>query len=236
MRIAATITQSTGLTQAGRACYKAAMSTLVKICGLNSEIAAQAAAEADFAGFIFFPRSPRYVTPAQAADLARLLPRPVKRVAVLVDPDDATLDQTLAAFDADLIQLHGGETPERVAAIKQRAGRPAIKALPVREAADFAAAASYTEVVDWLMFDAKPPKRRDALPGGNAVSFDWKLLVGRQFARPWFLSGGLTPSNVRQALDITHAPAVDVSSGVEDQPGRKNPFKIKHFIQSVRAG
>ena len=180
------------------------MSTLIKICGLNSEIAVRAAAQADFAGFIFFPRSPRYVTPADAADLARLLPRPVKRVAVLVDPDDATLDHTLAAFDADLIQLHGAETPERVAAIKRRFNRSVIKALSVREAADFAPADSYADTVDWLMFDAKPPKRRGALPGGNAVSFDWKLLAGRVFARPWFLSGGLTPDRKSTRLNSSH--------------------------------
>ena len=210
------------------------MGVAVKICGLNSPDAVRAAAAADFAGFIFYPPSPRYVEPRVAAELAAVLPKQVKRVAVFVDPDDAVLERTLAAFDADLIQLHGRETPARVAAIKRRFGRPVMKAIAVSASADLKVASGYADVADWLMFDAKPPKRKGALPGGNAASFDWRLLRGKSFARPWMLSGGLDAANVARAVGIAGAAAVDVSSGVEDRPGRKNPFKIREFIKDSR--
>src|SRR5258708_5174568 len=185
------------------------MSILVKICGLNSLDAVRAAATADFAGFIFYPPSPRYIEPETAAALAAKLPKPVKRVAGVGDPDDA--------------------------AVRRRFGRRVIKALPVSAAGDLKAASTYADSADWLMFDAKPPKRKGALPGGNAESFDWRLLGGKSFARPWLLSGGLDATNVAKAVRVAAATAVDVSSGVEDRPGHKNVFKIREFIKAARS-
>lgn len=211
------------------------MSVLVKICGLNSPDAVRAAAEADFAGFVFYPPSPRHVEPAAAAELAAKLPRDVKRVALTVDADDATLRHILTEFRPDLIQLHGQEPPERVTAIKHQFGLPVMKAIPVHVAQDLAATERYRDVVDWLIFDAKPPARPGALPGGNAASFDWTLLAGKTFGRPWMLSGGLTAANVAPAVHRSGAGTVDVSSGVENRPGEKNVFKIKEFIKAVRA-
>jgi len=210
------------------------MSVLVKICGLNSPAAIRAAADANFAGFIFFPPSPRYVAPEDAAALAAKLPKQVKRVAVFVDPDDAMLARTLGALDADAIQLHGKEAPKRVEAIKRHFNRPVIKAISVSEEEDLDAAKAYVDVADWLMFDAKPPKRRGALPGGNALSFDWQILRGKTFPLPWMLSGGLDPDNIAQALRLAQPVAVDVSSGVEDRPGHKNPFRIRQFMRAAR--
>ncbi len=211
------------------------MSVLVKICGLNSPDAVRAAATADFAGFVFYPPSPRSLSPKDAASLAAALPRAVKRVALLVDPDDALLRLVAGEFAPDMIQLHGKEPPERVRAIKRDYGKPVMKAIPVRVAADLRMADAYLDVADWLLFDGKPPERPDALPGGNAVPFDWTLLQGKSFALPWMLSGGLTAANVGEAVRISGARVVDVSSGVEDRPGSKNPIKIKEFIETVRA-
>ena len=211
------------------------MSVLVKICGLNSPDAVRAAAEADFAGFVFYPPSPRHVTPAAAAELATKLPHEVKRVALTVDADDATLRHILTEFRPDLIQLHGKESPERVTAIKHTFGLPVMKAIPVHEATDLRAAESYRGVADWLIFDATPPVRPGALPGGNAASFDWSLLTGKTFGGPWMLSGGLTATNVGPAVRRSGAGTVDVSSGVENRPGEKNVLKIKEFIKVVRA-
>ncbi len=211
------------------------MSVLVKICGLNSPDAVRAAAEADFAGFVFYPRSPRSVAPERASELAAKLPREVKRVALTVDADDAVLRHILHEFRPDLIQLHGKEPPERVAAIKHHFGLPVMKAIPVHDAADLRAVDSYRDVVDWFIFDGKPPARPDALPGGNAAAFDWTLLAGKIFGRPWMLSGGLTAANVAQAVRRSGAGTVDVSSGVENRPGEKNTLKIKEFIKAARA-
>ncbi len=211
------------------------MSVAAKICGINSVAAAEAAAKADYAGFVFFPRSPRNVTAARARFLARRLPRRVTRVALVVDADDAALDALLATFRPDLLQLHGKETPERVAAIRARTGVPAMKAIGIEGPADLDAAKAYEAVADRLLFDAKPPKRDGALPGGNAVSFDWALLAGRSWVRPWMLSGGLAAANVAAAIRIAGAPAVDVSSGVEDRPGHKSPRLIRRFLAAVRA-
>jgi phosphoribosylanthranilate isomerase len=162
------------------------------------------------------------------------LPPRVRRVAVLVDPDDELLEALLARFRPDLLQLHGRESPARAAAIRARFSVPLIKAIAVREARDVDAANAYEDVAEWLMFDAKPP-REDALPGGNAARFDWSLLAGRSWRRPWFLSGGLDPANVAEAIARTGAAAVDVSSGVEHQPGRKDPARIVAFLDAVRA-
>jgi phosphoribosylanthranilate isomerase len=210
------------------------MGVQVKICGLTTPDAVRAAASADFAGFVFYPPSPRNVSADDAAALAALLPRAVRRVAVMVDPDDALLRATFVRFNPDLVQLHGSETRERVAAIRRSFGILAIKAVPVREAADLEAAHGYEDVADWLMFDAKPPLA-GALPGGNAARFDWDLLAGRTWRRPWFLSGGLDAGNVAVAIAQTGAPAVDVSSGVEQRPGLKDPARIAAFLSAARS-
>jgi phosphoribosylanthranilate isomerase len=209
------------------------MSIAIKICGLTTGAAVKAAAGADFAGFVLFPKSPRNVTALEASKLAAKLDPGVRKVAVVVDPDDAMLRATFERFRPDFVQLHGSETPQRVAAIRDAYGIPVIKAVPVRDAADLDAARAYEDCAEWLMFDAKPP-RPDSLPGGNAVSFDWTLLKGRTWRRPWFLSGGLTPTNVAAAIAATQAPGVDVSSALEVKPGHKDPAKIAAFIAAAR--
>jgi phosphoribosylanthranilate isomerase len=211
------------------------MSTRVKICGIRSVPAAEAAEAADFAGFNFYPPSPRSVAPAQARFLAGLLPRHVCRVALVVDFDDAALEALLSVFRPDLLQLHGGETPARVAEIRARTGLPVMKVIGVASAGDLDGAVPYLDVADRLMFDAKPPKREGALPGGNAVTFDWTLLAGRNWSRPWMLAGGLTPFNVAAAIRTSGTPAVDVASGVEDRPGHKSPRLVRRFIDAARS-
>jgi phosphoribosylanthranilate isomerase len=209
------------------------MSVAVKICGLNTSAAIEAAAGAAYAGFVFFAPSPRHVLPATAARLARGLPPLVVRVALVVEPSDADLDAILGGFRPDLWQLHGAETPQRVAEIKARTGLPAMKALGISKAEDLAQAAQYLEVADQLLFDAKPPKRPDALPGGNAVSFDWTILAGTILPLPWMLSGGLTAANLATAVRISGAKCVDLSSGVEDRPGHKAPRLIRRFLSAA---
>lgn len=208
-----------------------------KICGVSDRAAIDAAVAggARYVGFVFFPRSPRHVTPAQAGALAALLPDSVIPVALAVDPDDALVAEIDAAAGISMFQLHGGETPDRVAAIKTRTGKRVMKAVKVSEAADFAAADEFAEVADMLLFDAKPPaEMTNALPGGNAVSFDWTLLSGRSWSIPWMLSGGLDPDNVADAIRVSGATAVDVSSGVESAPGVKDPDRIAAFLKAVK--
>ena len=208
----------------------------VKICGLSTPEAVRAAVEggAGYVGFVFFPPSSRDVAPARAAELAApARAAGVMVVAVTVDASDDQLDAISAALAPDLIQLHGHETPERVAAVKARTGARAIRALRVGDAADLDAAAAFEPVADQLMFDARPP--RDAtLPGGNGAAFDWAILQGRRFARPWFLAGGLDAGNVVQAVAGSGAAQVDVSSGVESAPGVKDPASIRAFLEAVR--
>jgi phosphoribosylanthranilate isomerase len=208
-----------------------------KICGLSTPetLAAAVAGGARWVGLVFFPKSPRNVTPEQAAGLvAGLGPEPQK-VALLVDPDDELVERVTRAVRPDLLQLHGEETPRRVAQIRERWEIPVMKVLKVARAEDLEPAKDYEPVADRLLFDAKAPKSMaDALPGGNAVSFDWRLLAGRRWQRPWMLSGGLTADNLREAVEISGAPAVDVSSGVEDAPGRKSPEKIREFLGLCR--
>ena len=207
-----------------------------KICGLSTPEAVQAAVEggAGYVGFVFFPPSPRDVAPARAAELAApARAAGVMVVAVTVDASDDQLDAISAALAPDLIQLHGHETPERVAAVKARTGVRAIRALRVGDAADLDAAAAFEPVADQLMFDARPP--RDAiLPGGNGAAFDWAILQGRRFTRPWFLAGGLDAGNVAEAVAGSGAAQVDVSSGVESAPGVKDPASIRAFLEAVR--
>ena len=210
------------------------MSSVIKICGLSTPDTLDAAihAGADWVAFNFFPKSPRYVSFDEARTLNRYVAGRVKTVALLVDPDDSTLEAVIEAVHQDMIQLHGKESPERVEAIKARFGLPIIKAVGVSDASDIEAARAYS-AADWLLLDAKPPK--DAmLPGGNGVAFDWKLLAGLDLAKPFMVSGGLDPSNVAEAIAISHAAGVDVSSGVESAPGVKDVERIKAFIRAAR--
>lgn len=211
------------------------MTVEVKICGITDEDAMEAAVEAgaDHVGLVFYPNSPRAVTPERATELLSYLERPVSRVGLLVDPDDALLDAVVGGVRLDLLQLHGGESPERVEAIRLEYGIPVMKVIPVAGQGDLAAAAAYLGVADRLLFDARPPKEA-ALPGGNAVSFDWSLLTGRRWPLPWFLAGGLSPANVAEAIRVSGTRAVDVSSGVETAPGVKSPDLIRAFIAAAR--
>ncbi len=209
----------------------------VKICGVNAPDALHAAVDggADFIGLVFYPPSPRAVTPEQARELAGFAGARVKKVGLLVDPEDVTIERILAHVKLDMLQLHGSETPGRVAAIKKRFGLPVMKVIKVAVAADLDGAAVFEPVADWLLFDGVPPKdKKGALPGGNAARFDWTLLKGRKFTLPWMLSGGLTPENVAEAIRISGATCVDVSSGVETAPGRKDPAKIAAFIRAAK--
>ena len=213
------------------------MTVLAKICGLKTPetVAAAVAGGAALVGFNFYGRSPRCVDPATAKQLAMTVPPIVRKVGLLVDDSDARIAEILGTCDLDLLQLHGHEAPERVAEIRARFAKPVIKVISVSDAADLNRAALYESVADYLMFDAKPPKSMaNALPGGNAISFDWTLLSGRRFQRPWLLAGGLTPDNLIEAVRISGAPMVDVSSGVEDRPGEKNVSKIKAFLDASR--
>lgn len=213
------------------------MPIAVKICGINSDAACAAAvgAGADAIGLVFYPPSPRFVTLDQARDISAQVPGRVIKVGLFVDPDDAVLEQTLADVPIDLLQLHGREAPERVAAIRERFRRPVMKAIRIAAREDVDAAEAYCDVADRLLFDAKPPKdMKGALPGGNALAFDWDLLAGRTWPIPWMLSGGLDAGNVAEALRVSRAPAVDVSSGVEDRPGVKNPDKIRAFVEAAK--
>ncbi|MGD1876517.1 MAG: phosphoribosylanthranilate isomerase [Kiloniellaceae bacterium] len=213
------------------------MSVQVKICGISTPEAMPAAVDggAAFVGLVFYPPSPRAVTPEQAAPLAALVPKGVVKTALLVDADDATIEAILKDVPLDLLQLHGAENPERVAEIKDRFGLPVMKVVKLRQAGDLEAVEPFLAVADRLLFDAKPPAdMKEALPGGNAVAFDWSILAGTTWPLPWMLAGGLTPQNVARAVAISGAPAVDVSSGVEDAPGRKSLSKIKAFLDACR--
>jgi len=214
------------------------MSALIKICGISHMAALGAAVEgeADLVGFVFYPPSPRYVSPGRAAALGRETPAEMRRVGVFVDPDNGMLAQVLDRAPLDIIQLHGAETPERVAEIKARFGLPVIKALAVASSADVDRAHAHTQTADWLLFDARPPSAPGALPGGNALSFDWSLLAGRAWAVPHLISGGLDAENVGEALASTGARGADVSSGVERSPGDKDPDKIAAFLKAARGG
>jgi phosphoribosylanthranilate isomerase len=209
----------------------------VKVCGLTDAAAVEAAAAggARWLGFVFYPPSPRALSPAEVAPLAALAPAGCRTVGVLVDPDDAQLETLLGAVALDALQLHGAQTPERVAAIKAATGCLVIKALSVADPEDLAPVATYAEVADMLLFDARPPRDPAALPGGNGLSFDWRLLQGLRVARPWLLAGGLNAANLETAVRLCGARAVDVSSGVEDRPGHKDPARIRQFLEVAAA-
>ncbi|WBU54547.1 phosphoribosylanthranilate isomerase [Paracoccus sp. SCSIO 75233] len=203
----------------------------VKICGLTrpDHIAAAVGAGAAYLGFNFFPKSPRYVSPEDAAALAVDVPTGVARVGLFVNPDDDLLRSVLDVVPLDIVQLHGAETPERVTEVKALTGLPVMKAVGVAGPDDLDALWDYGLVADLLLVDAKAPK--DAvLPGGNGLPFDWRLLVGRKWLTPWMLAGGLTPKNVGEAIRLTGTRIVDVSSGVESAPGQKDPDLIRQFI------
>ena len=212
------------------------MSLLVKICGLATVEALDVALEAgaDMVGFVFFAPSPRHL----GFDTARILGARVRgrarKVALTVDADDALLAAAFEALQPDMLQLHGKESPPRVAALKSRFGVPVMKAIPIAARADLAATAGYAGIADWLLFDARAP-REATRPGGLGTPFDWHLLKSLDPGVPFLLSGGLDASNVGEALRITRAPGVDVSSGVERAPGQKDPEKIRAFIHAARA-
>ena len=208
----------------------------VKICGLRTveDVAAVAAAGAAYAGFVFFPKSPRHLTIPQARVLALSAPVGLAKVALVVDADDATLDEITEAMPLDMLQLHGHESAERVAEVRARYGLPVMKAVGVADEGDLAAVLEYSLAADQILVDAKPPKNAD-LPGGNGLSFDWRLVAQRRWLRPWMLAGGLTPENVAEAIRLTNARQVDVSSGVESAPGIKDAGKIAAFVAATRA-
>jgi len=212
------------------------MALLVKICGLSTPETLDVALEegADMVGFVFFAPSPRNISLETARALSARVKGRAQRVALTVDADNLVLAQVVDALKPDILQLHGHETPERVTAIKQWFGLPAIKVLPIETKADLAAISSYTGVADRLLFDARPP-REATRPGGLGKPFDWHLLENLNLSIPFMLSGGLHAENVAEALRITRAPGVDVSSGVESAPGVKDPDKIRAFIRAARA-
>jgi phosphoribosylanthranilate isomerase len=211
------------------------MDPIVKICGIGSREALDAAlaAGADMIGLVRFPRSPRHLGLEEGRALSARARGKALRVALVVDADDAALEGVVDAFDPDLLQLHGSETPERVAAIRGCFGRPVMKAIGIAAANDLAAIAAYQGVADRLLLDAKPPAA--ALPGGNGVPFDWRLVAGLDLTKPVMLSGGLDSGNVAAAIALTGVRAVDVSSGVERRPGEKDPERIEAFVKAARA-
>lgn len=206
----------------------------VKICGLTDPraIAASVQSGARYLGFNFFPKSPRYVTPAQAGALAADVPAGVCKVALVVDVDDATLDEIVSGMPVDMIQLHGSETPGRVAEVKARYGLPVMKAVGISGPADLAKLDAFGKVADQLLVDTKPPKGA-VLPGGNGVAFDWGLVSGRRWPVPWMLAGGLNADTVADAVRQTGTRQVDLSSAVESAPGVKDPDLIRAFMAAV---
>lgn len=212
------------------------MSLLVKICGLSTRETLETAldAGADMVGFVFFPPSPRHLSLEAGRDLGRQVKRRALKVALVVDADDVTLDNIMDAVSPDILQFHGKESVARLRDIRQKFGRPVMKALPVESAADLAVLPGYAAIADRILFDARPPK--DATrPGGLGAPFDWRLLENLALDLPYMVSGGLHAGNVAEAVRVTGAGGVDVSSGVESAPGVKDPELIKAFIRAARA-
>ena len=208
----------------------------VKICGLANvdDVRSCADAGANYMGLVFFEKSPRNITIPAARELALAAPLGLAKVALVVNPSDAELDAITGTVPLDMLQLHGRETPERVTEVKARYGLPVMKAVGIADGDDLPKLESYFGVADQILVDAKPPKGGE-LPGGNGLSFDWRLIAGRRWPCPWMLAGGLTPENVAEAVKMTGAKQVDVSSGVEDAPGQKNAELIQKFVQSSRS-
>jgi phosphoribosylanthranilate isomerase len=211
------------------------MALIVKICGLSTPEALDVAldAGADMVGFVFFPPSPRHVAPADSRALGTRVRGRARKVALTVDADDELFDAIVEHLQPDLLQLHGKETPSRIAVLRKRFGLPLMKAIAVEAKSDLAAIKTYEPVADRLLFDARAP-REATRPGGLGKSFDWHLLENLDLKLPFMLSGGLDAGNVAEALRITRAPGVDVSSGVESAPGVKDPDKIRAFIRAAR--
>ncbi|HOV03504.1 MAG TPA: phosphoribosylanthranilate isomerase [Hyphomicrobiales bacterium] len=207
----------------------------VKICGINSAVALDAALEAgaDAVGFVFFEKSPRHIGLEDARAFADFAEARAEKVALTVDADDATLAAIVAALRPDVLQLHGHETPARIAEIRARFGLPVMKALGIATRQDLESVPAFAAVADRLLFDAKPPKGATR-PGGLGVPFDWTLIAGLDVGRPFMLSGGLDPDNVAEAIRLTRPPGVDVSSGVESAPGIKDPDLIERFVAEAR--
>jgi phosphoribosylanthranilate isomerase len=207
----------------------------IKICGISTPESLEAAirARAAHAGFVFFPKSPRNVTPAEAAALSQRAQGRIGRVGLFVDAEDAVIAEAVASARLDTLQLHGSETPERAAELRARFGIPVWKALSVATAEDAARASAYAGAVDLVLFDAKTPK--GTLPGGMGLSFDWKLVANWKGPVAWGLAGGLTPENVAEAVRLTGTPLVDTSSGVESAPGVKDLDRIEAFARAVRS-
>ena len=211
--------------------------TQAKICGINSRDAVRESIDggADFVGLVFYPRSPRAVTAIEAAQLVHGIPDHVSKVGLFVDLGDDMMTAILSQVSLDLLQLHGAETPARVQEIRQLTNIPVMKAIRVATESDITEANSYVDVADRILFDAKaPPDMKGALPGGNAVTFDWNLLAGRKWPCPWMLSGGLHAGNVAAAIATSGTPSVDVSSGVESSPGIKDSARIRKFLTIVK--
>ncbi len=209
-----------------------------KICGLSTAEAVESAVlgGAQYLGFVFYEPSPRNLSPGKASALASAVPSGIKKVAVMVDPGDELIGAVTAQVPVDLLQLHGKEDAARVAAIQRRFGVPVMKAVPISQEEDLARGRNYEHTADMLLFDAKPAVDAEgALPGGNALAFDWNLLHGRSWDCPWGLSGGLTAANVAEAVSVSGARMVDVSSGVESRPGCKDPELIARFLAAVAA-
>ena len=206
----------------------------VKICGLSreAEVEAAAAAGASYVGFVFFPGSPRHVGAEQAGRLSRSAPAGLRKVALLVDPSDREIDGILSAVPVDILQLHGTETPERVAAVRERFGLPVMKAVGVRERNDLDEVERHAETANLLLVDAKPPKGASR-PGGLGTPFDWTLIAGAGWRFQWMLAGGLDSGNVAEAVRVTGASQVDASTGVESAPGVKSVRKIKQFVAAA---
>lgn len=207
----------------------------VKICGVKSaaDIHVAADAGAGYVGFNFFPKSPRYLSVSDAAGLAENAPEGLCKTALTVNADDAFLDQLTGCVPVDMLQLHGNESPERVTEIKSRYGLPVMKAVGVADKADLPALTAYGRVADQILVDAKPPRNAE-LPGGNGLAFDWRLIAGRRWPVPWMLAGGLTAANVAEAIAMTGAAQVDVSSGVERAPGVKDADLIREFLKAAQ--
>ncbi|NNG03708.1 MAG: phosphoribosylanthranilate isomerase [Inquilinus sp.] len=213
------------------------MSVETKICGIRTPEALEAAVAggARYVGLVFYPPSPRAVGPVDGAALARLVPTGVRVVGLFVEPTGEVLESVIGQVPMDMVQLHGGESPGRVAEIRRELSLPVMKAIRVAAAADLAGVQDYAAVADRLLFDAKQPANVTALPGGNGMPFDWHILAGRRWDVPWMLSGGLTADNLEEAVRQTGAKAVDVSSGVEDRPGHKDPALIRAFLARAAA-
>lgn len=217
-------------------CQSRAMTPDIKICGLKTDaaMAAALAGGASHVGFIFFAKSPRYVEPVEAGRLREAARGKAKAVSVTVDADDAFLDEIVAKMQPDMLQLHGSETPGRVAGIKARYGLPVMKALSVSEGADLDRIKPFVGIADRFLLDSKPPKGSQ-LPGGNGVAFDWRVLAGLDAGVDYMLSGGLNAANIGDALRQANPPGIDISSGVESAPGVKDPALIEQFFRAVGA-